>query len=134
MKKKLLCPLLAIMMCVSLTACGGGDNTTTAPSGSGGAANEQMEELTKAYDQIADLYNDVADKVEKNGWTADEEITATLQIVNITLDPVGKALDGDESALDGADLGALASQILEYQAPLEELAEKVSVPYEGSGE
>lgn len=145
MKKKLLCPLLVIMMCTSLTACGGGDSNTTpsnteapaattAPDSSEGSTDEQMEELTKAYNQVADIYNDVVTKYEENGWAADEELTATLQIVDATMTPVGQFLAGDTSALDGADLSALTSSILEYQTSLEEISEKVSVPYEDSAE
>ena len=145
MKKKLLYPLLALTMSALLTACGGGSDTTSDTSGSvetsapsstedstDSSSDEEIATLTEAYNQVATLYNDVTIMAQENGWTDDQETVDALQIVNAIMEPVGEALSEDMSALDGADLNDLAEGLLELVPGLEELAEKVSVPYGGS--
>ncbi len=137
--KKLLSLLLALAMCASLAACGGGDDTPSDASGggdvstSGAPTDAQLETLTDAYNQVAVLYNDVATKAQENGWTADAETNAAIQTISAALDPVGEALTGDMSALSGANFDTLPDTLLELMPTLEELAEKVADPYEGGG-
>lgn len=132
--KKALSLLLALAVCLSLAACGGGDAGSDAgsePAASGGPTGEQLQTLTEAYNEVATLYNDVAAKAQENGWTADEETNTTLQTISATLDPVGTALTGDMSMLDGADFDELPKALLEWKPQLEELAAKVANPFEG---
>lgn len=95
----------------------------------GVVADDDIQLLTEAYNQVATLYNDVAIMAQENGWTADQETTDALQIVSVIMEPVGEALNGDMSALDGTDLNDLSVALLELLPDLEELSEKVSVPY-----
>lgn len=97
--------------------------------GSGDGADAQFDAVTDAYNQVADIFNDVVDTAEANGWTADPDTMAIFEIVNATLAPVGQALSGDMSALEGFDLDQLTSTILEYVPELQQLKEQVSVPY-----
>lgn len=138
--KKLVSLLLVLAMCASLTACGGKDNTvsntpgstpSSAPSNTGGPTDAQLSTLTDAYNQVAILYNDVATTALANGWEADQETNAAIQTIGDILDPVGQALSGDMSALNGADFDALPGSLLELLPDLEALSEKVAVPYEG---
>lgn len=137
--KKLLALLLALAMCASLAACGGGDDPEPAASSGvdvstdGTPTDAQLETLTDAYNQVAVLYNDVATKAQENGWTADAETNAAIQTISAVLDPVGEALTGDMSALNGANFDQLPDTLLELMPTLEELAEKVANSYEGGG-
>ena len=80
---------------------------------------------------MAILYNDVIIIAQDNGWEDDQETSDALQTIGAILEPVGMALTGDLSALDGADFDALPDALLELLPDLEALSEKVSVPYEG---
>lgn len=138
--KKLFSLVLALAMCVSLAACGGGEGDVSSTSdgsdvssAAGGPTDAQIKTLTEAYNEVAVLYNDVATKAQENGWTADEETNTTLQTISATLDPVGTALTGDMSMLDGADFDELPKALLEWKPQLEELAAKVAEPYDGDG-
>ena len=136
--KKFLALLLTMMMVLSLAACGGdepADSTTDdAAVSEDGPTSEQIQAVTEAYNQVATLYNEVATAVNENGWMADEQTAADIQAIGDTLEPVGTALTGDLSALDGADFDALPDALLEYVPDLEALAEKVAEPYGGEGE
>lgn len=138
--KKLISLLLTLTMCASLAACGGGNNTvsntpgsapSSAPSSTGGPTDAQLSTLTDAYNQVAILYNDVATTAQVNGWMDDQETNAAIQTIGDILDPVGQALTGDMSALNGADFDALPGALLELLPDLEALSEKVAAPYEG---
>lgn len=124
--KKMLSLLLALAMCASLAACGGGEDEE-----SGGPTDAQLQALTDAYNQVATLYNDVATTAEANGWLTDEQTASDIQTIGDTLEPVGQALTGDLSALDGADFDDLPNALLEYLPALQELAEKVAAPLDG---
>lgn len=132
--KKFLALLLAMMMVLSLAACGGDEPEDSAPVSEDGPTSEQIQAVTEAYNQVATLYNEVATAVNENGWMADEQTAADIQAIGDTLEPVGTALTGDLSALDGADFDALPDALLEYVPDLEALAEKVAEPYGGEGE
>ena len=151
--KKPIYLLLALTMCVSLSACGGDESSSTNVSSESsvsaaadepevspedsdsdtadGPTDEQLNTLTEAYNQVAILYNDVIIIAQDNGWEDDQETSDALQTIGAILEPVGMALTGDLSALDGADFDALPDALLELLPDLEALSEKVSVPYEG---
>ena len=135
--KKFLALLLALMMCLSLAACGGDSSEDSAAEDAAvsedGPTSEQIQAVTDAYNQVATLYNEVATTANENGWMADEQTAADIQTIAATLEPVGTALAGDMSALDGADFDALPDALLEYVPDLEALAEKVAEPYGGEG-
>lgn len=127
---------MLLVMCASLAACGGSGSTvsntpSSAPSNTGGPIDAQLSTLTDAYNQVAILYNDVATTAQANGWTADQETNAAIQTIGDMLDPVGQALSGDMSALNGANFDALPGSLLELLPDLEALSEKVAAPYEG---
>lgn len=143
--KKLVSLLLALVMCALLVACGGNDSGSDATNddagnvadnaddagSTAGPTDEQLQALTEAYNQVAVLYNDVVTTAQGNGWTADEQTSNTIQTMGIILDPVGQALSGDMSLLEGADFDTLPDTVLEILPDLETLSEKVAVPYEG---
>ena len=135
--KKFLALLLALMMCLSLAACGGDSSEDSAAEDAAvsedGPTSKQIQAVTEAYNQVATLYNEVATTANENGWMADEQTAADIQTIGATLEPVGTALTGDLSALDGADFDALPDALLEYVPDLEALAEKVAEPYGGEG-
>ena len=140
--KKFLALLLSTLMVLSLVACDVDESsepeTDEAPSSAVVADNsnaeisdEQLKALREAYNQAAPLFNEVYTAVEKNGWMADEQTTAEVQAVNGTLATIGKALTEDLTMLDGSDFDKLAKTVLEFVPALEEMLERVSVPYEG---
>lgn len=145
--KKLVSLLLTLAICASLAACGnsgssstpnvsnqGSTSGTTGNTGSGtvsGPTDAQLSTLTDAYNQVAVLYNDVATAAQINGWTDDQETFAAIQTIGNMLDPVGQALGGDMSALNGANFDTLPGALLELLPDLEKLSEKVAAPYGG---
>ena len=151
--KRLLTLTLALVMSLSLTACGGSDDdasssdvndvstSVSAPAedGSGDASvpegrisEEKLAELTEAYNNVAVPYNEIANLVNENGWMADEQTNAEMNAMNSTLGTVGTALTEDISMLDGVDVDALIAALSdELPGALAELKDRVSVPYEG---
>ena len=123
--KRLLTLTLALVMSLSLTACGGSDDD-------GRISDEKLAELTEAYNNVAVPYNEIANLVNENGWMADEQTNAEMNALNSTLGTVGTALTEDISMLDGADVDALIASLSdELPGALAELKDRVSVPYEG---
>ena len=150
--KRLLTLTLALVMSLSLTACGGSDDDASSSDvndvstsvsepadGSGDASvpegrisDEKLAELTEAYNNVAVPYNEIANLVNENGWMADEQTNAEMKAMNSTLGTVGTALTEDISMLDGADVDALIASLSdELPGALAELKDRVSVPYEG---
>lgn len=140
--KKLLSLALALAMCASLAACGGGDDGGASSGGdassdissgstSGGPTDEQLKALTEAYNAVAVPYNDIAVKAQENGWMADAETNTKINTIAAMLDPIGNALTGDMSTLEGADFDELVLSLQELQSDLDELAAKVANPFEG---
>lgn len=150
--KRLLTLTLALVMSLSLTACGGSDDDASssdvndvstsvsepAEDGSGDASvpegrisEEKLAELTEAYNNVAVPYNEIAKLVNENGWMADEQTKAEMNALNSTLETVAAALT-DISKLDGVDVDALIASLSdELPGALVELKDRVSVPYEG---
>ena len=139
--KKFLALLLAMMMVLSLAACGGGDEPAdSAPVSEDGPTTEQTQAVTdealipvaNAVNEVAPIFNEVYETAEANGWLEDEQTATELQAVMGTLTFTQSALTDDPSKLENVtDFDALANSILQLAPALEEIAERVSVPYEG---
>lgn len=139
--KKLTALLLALMMCLALTACGGDvsgeisesdasvSSAVTADNSGTSITDEQIKALTEAYNQIAPLYNEVYTAAEKNGWLADELTATEINAVGGTMGVIGTALTEDISMLEGADVDALPGVLLQFVPELEKIAERVAAPY-----
>ena len=139
--KKLTALLLAMAMCLALTACGGDvsgeasesdasvSSAVTADNSGTGVTDEQVKALTEAYNQIAPLYNEVYAAAEKNGWLNDEQTAAEINAVGSTMGVIGQALTEDMTMLEGADVDALPAAILQFVPELEKLAVKVAAAY-----
>ena len=147
--KKILALLLSLMLVLSLAACGGDDTTDTpvdeepvvtdeaetpaedeeVPEGR--ITDEQLADLTAAYNNVAVPYNEIATAVNENGWMNDEQTAAEMKALSDTLGFIGKGLTEDISLLDGSGFDALIDYLKnEFPPALEELSERVSVPYE----
>lgn len=123
--KKILALLLSLMLVLSLAACGGDDTTDTpvdeepvvtdeaetpaedeeVPEGR--ITDEQLADLTAAYNNVAVPYNEIATAVNENGWMNDEQTAAEMKALSDTLGFIGKGLTEDISLLDGSDFDAL---------------------------
>ena len=91
-----------------------------------------LDALTAAYNAVAVSYNAIATNASENGWMADAQTAAEINALSTTLGAVGTALSEDLTQLDGSDFEGLIDQFSNELPPaLEELAERVSVPYEG---
>ena len=147
--KKILALLLSLMLVLSLAACGGDDTTDTTVDEEpavtdetetpaedeevpeGRITDEQLADLTAAYNNVAVPYNEIATAVNENGWMNDEQTAAEMKALSDTLGFIGKGLTEDISLLDGNDFDALIDYLEnEFPPALEELSERVSVPYE----
>ena len=148
--KKILALLLSLMLALSLAACGGDDTTDTpededpAPVTDeaetpdedeevpeGRITDEQLADLTAAYNNVAVPYNEIATAVNENGWMNDEQTAAEMKALSDTLGFIGKGLTEDISLLDGTDFEALIDKLENELLPaMDELSERVSVPYE----
>ena len=146
--KKILALLLSLMLVLSLVACG--DDTPDTPVDEepavtdevetpaedeevpeGRITDEQLADLTAAYNNVAVPYNEIVGMVNENGWMDDAQTAAEMEAMGNVLGFIGHGLTEDISALDGTDFEALIDK-LENEVPpaLEELSERVSVPYE----
>ena len=147
--KKILALLLSLMLVLSLAACGGDDTTDTTVDEEpvvtdeaetpaedeevpeGRITDEQLADLTAAYNNVAVPYNEIATAVNENGWMNDEQTAAEMKALSDTLGFIGKGLTEDISLLDGSGFDALIDYLEnEFPPALEELSERVSVPYE----
>ena len=148
--KKFLALLMAMMMCLSLVACGGSDepdapadddtpavsdtadnnDDTDVPEGR--ISDEQLAELTEAYNAVAVPYNEIATAVNESDWVNDEQTMAEMTAVGNVLGFIGQGLTEDISLLDGSDFDALIDSLEnEFPGVLDELSERISNPYEG---
>lgn len=146
--KKILALLLSLMLVLSLVACGDDTPDTTVDEEpavtdevetpaedeevpEGRITDEQLADLTAAYNNVAVPYNEIVGMVNENGWMDDAQTAAEMEAMGNVLGFIGHGLTEDISALDGTDFEALIDK-LENELPpaLEELSERVSVPYE----
>ena len=113
--KKILALLLSLMLVLSLAACGGDDTTDTpvdeepavtdeaetptedeeVPEGR--ITDEQLADLTAAYNNVAVPYNEIATAVNENGWMNDEQTATEMKALSDTLGFIGKGLTEDIS-------------------------------------
>lgn len=119
--KKILALLLSLMLVLSLAACGG-DDTTDTPVDEEPVVTDEAE--TPAEDEEV-----------PEGRITDEQLAdltaAEMKALSDTLGFIGKGLTEDISLLDGSDFDALIDYLEnEFPPALEELSERVSVPYE----
>lgn len=116
--KKVISLLLALVLCVSLAACGG----------SKGPSDEQLTAITNAYNEAADLYEEISSNAQANGWMDDQETADAIKALGDKLDPIGKALDSKKFSDLGKDVDfdTLPGEIRGYLPELEALEEKVS--------
>ena len=137
--RKVLSLVLALAMCASLAACGGGSDNggvSSEPSSSsisGGPTDAQIKALKEAYQQVSAVYNDAATTANESGWSADEETIAELNTIGTMLEPIGLALTGDMSSLEGADFDELPDAVLELLPAAQTLLDKVSQPFDAGG-
>ena len=143
--KKLLVLMMALVMTLSLAACGGDDTATTEATTASATANvtdatdwpykdvtpEQIQALTNILTQMSPLYNEAAAAAQENGWDADETVLEELNVIYTLID-AGTHGVADPSEYEGAtDMAAVVEQ---YQAILDsmpDLIAKVSQPYAG---
>ena len=113
--KKILALLLSLMLVLSLAACGGDDTTDTAVDEEpvvtdeaetpaedeevpeGRITDEQLADLTAAYNNVAVPYNEIATAVNENGWMNDEQTATEMKALSDTLGFIGKGLTEDIS-------------------------------------
>lgn len=148
--KKFLALLLAMMMLLSLAACGSdtdadvkedadpaqeeqqpAESANVADNTDAEISDEQLQALTEAYNEVAPLYNEAYTSADANGWMDDEQTAAEIQALSGTLSYIGTALTEDLTMLDGSDFDALTASLQEMVEPVQELVQRVSVPYEG---
>ena len=108
-----------------------GGNEIAADNEGTSITDEQMNTLTTLYNQLAPVYNQAYTDAEANGWLNDELTATELNAVAGTLGTIGTALTEDLSMLEGVDIDALVTSMQEMVPALNELAERVSVAYEG---
>lgn len=145
--KKPFALLLALVMSLSLVACGGGDDIDDADLDDGeeyveeegtgltdANGNEVTQEtintLSAAYNAIAIPYNEIVTAANENGWMEDEQTAAEIDAVSTTLGFVGTALTEDLTMLEGTDFDALIESLeTEFPEVLDILSERVAEPY-----
>ncbi len=147
--KKFLALMLSLMLALSLAACGGDDTTDTPvdeePAMTDGVetptedeevpegriTDEQLADLTAAYNSVAVPYNEIATAANENGWMEDAQTAAEMEAVGNVLGFIGHGLTEDISVLDGTDFEALIDKLENELLPaMDEMRERVSVPYE----
>lgn len=142
--KKLLALLLALVMVMSLVACGGGEDTSDAgdttdtttedradmaDTDNAEISDEQLTALAEAYNEVATAYNEMYPVAEANGWLNDAATAAEIDEISVMIDTFTTALTEDPSVLDGSDFDALPDALRELLPAIEEIAARVAVPY-----
>lgn len=141
--KKLLILMMALVMTLSLAACGGEDTKETEKT-SGNPSNsttdatdwpyqdvtkEQIESISDVLVELEPLYNEAATAAKENGWEADETAVQELNAVYVLIDAAQHGV-ADPSEYEGTE--DMATVVEQYQAILEampDLIAKVSEPY-----
>lgn len=94
--------------------------------------DEALLPIANAINEVIPVYNDIYVVAEANGWLLDAQTAEELQAVKGTLTYAMSALTDDPAKLESvSDYDALAEAISQFVPALEELAERVSVLYEG---
>lgn len=127
--------MLALLLCVSLAACGGDSKSSGTPAASipegADITEDQLKRLTEAYNAVAPTYNEAQQNAEENGWMDDEQTAAEINAMSASLGTVAQALTEDLTVLNGADIEKLISTIESLAEPMQGLADRVSEPYGG---
>ena len=113
--KKILSSILVIMLAVSMFAgCG--------------SSGPDLTEVTKKYNQAADIFNEAAKLVDANGWKDDadslklhNELADAIEAIRVLIEDPEKAKNIDADAMS-AELDKLIPQLEAYK-------EAVSVPF-----
>lgn len=147
--KKLTVLMMALLLLLGLTACGGSSTaqpadsqpvqTSEQPEASASAVatpsllitQEQLDKITAIVDQMAPLYNEAETKAQENGWLSDETTTNELAAIYAVVQSASEGL-ADPSMFN--DMEDMDGYIEAMQAMLDELPNvlaKVSEPYAG---
>ena len=95
--------------------------------------DEVLVPLTKTYNELVPIFSEVYDLAESNGWLNDEQTALELQTANGLLTFISSALTEDQSLLEDVDLDDMVEQLQQFGPALEEIKERVSVPYSNAG-
>lgn len=95
--------------------------------------DEVLVPLTKTYNELVPIFSEVYDLAEGNGWLNDEQTALELQTANGLLTFISSALTEDQSLLEDVDLDDMVEQLQQFGPALEEIKERVSVPYSNAG-
>lgn len=141
--KKLLVLMLALVMTLSLAACGSGDaqeaeeTTANPPVNSSEAAEwpykdvtkEQIQAISDVLVKLEPLYNEAAAAAKTNGWEADETTVQELYAVYVLID-AGKHGVADPREYEGTeDMDFIVEQYQVILNAMPDLIAKVSEPY-----
>jgi predicted small secreted protein len=116
MKKNISILLMLVLSVCLLAGCGGGPDLT---------------EVTKKYNQAADIFNEAAELVNANGWIDDAEFLAMHNGLADEIEQIKAIIEDPEQAKNidvdvmSADLDGLIQELQAYK-------EAVSVPLESS--
>lgn len=139
--KKILVLMMALIMILSLAACGGDDTPepeVANPAVSDGNVEdwnykdvtpEQIQALADIVKQMEPLYNEAVSAAKENGWEADELTVQELNTVYVMLDAAihGVADPGEYEGTEDMDAVVESYQLLLDAMP--DLINKVSAPY-----
>ena len=112
--KKLFAVLMALVMCLSLVACGGGDTAAEEPA---------VEEPTVDVDGLIDTFNETADAFDLAANAINEDIDAypqdLIDVMNELADgllEIKEILEGDTSAINEEAVGQLTQVLNDTKA------------------
>jgi ABC-type glycerol-3-phosphate transport system substrate-binding protein len=137
--KKLLVLVMALVMTLSLAACGRGDTQEAADTNANPPAKEewvykdvtpeQIQAISDVLVELEPLYNKAAAAAVENGWSADETVVQELNVVYALID-AGKHGVADPSEYEGAkDMAAVVEHYQVILGAMPGLIAKVSEPY-----
>lgn len=141
--KKLLVFMMALIMALSFTACGGGDTqeaeemiSNSSESGTDAAdwpykdvTPEQIQAISDVIAELEPLYNEAAAAAKENGWETDETVLQELNLVYALIDAAKHGV-ADPSEYEGAeDMAAVVEQYKVILGAMPDLIVKVSEPY-----
>ncbi len=130
--RKILVLMMALVMTLSLAACGGADT-----SGTGAAdwpykdvTREQIEAISDVLAELVPLYNEAATAAKENGWEADETTVQELHVLYVLIE-TAKAGVADPSEYEGVtDMVTVVEQYQALLGAMPDMIAKVSKPYE----
>ncbi len=142
--KKIPLLIMALIMTLSLAACGGADTQETEekivnpPASSTEVADwpykdvtpEQIKAISDILVELEPLYNEAAAAAKKNGWEADETTVEELNTVYVLIDAAKHGV-ADPSEYEGSeDMAAVVEQYKVITGAMPDLIARVSEPYE----